>query len=193
MKLIRFSLTIIAVLVTGCDIQTGVAPTETVIAKSSDRDFGFTGIWLLVPKTEPPYGVDSLQLEIHRDANYDVTISNGTGKNEANLKANFRTHEISPEHPHAIVEIEIKNNGAIPYRRLAIAAVRDDNLYLWMIDGRKLSEPLFKDGASAVIEHFAFSTTVRCEPQSLLDSIARHSDVVIGDVQVFRRRPDLGK
>lgn len=181
---------IVAVLViAGCNRQTGVAPTETVISKSADRDFGFVGTWIEAPTPISPQRLEGrFQLQIARESDYTAILTDATGKGEGELKVNFRTHEISPEHPHAIVEIELKNNSDITYHRLALAAVKDDYLYLWMIDGRKLGEPLFKDGVTAVLEHFTLSTTVRCEPKQLLDSISKHAEEIVGDVQMFRRK-----
>lgn len=178
-----------AVIIAGCNVQTGLAPSETIIAKSADRDFGFTGTWLPEPNPKFPHqGDGTFQLQIEREIEYAAKVSDATGRNEGEFNVNFRTHEISPEHPHAVIEIELKNNEQITYRRLAIAAVKDDQLYLWMINGRKIAEPLFNDGVAAVIEHFTFSTTVRCDPKKLLDSISKNAKDILGDVQTFRRK-----
>ncbi|OYP29939.1 hypothetical protein [Rhodopirellula sp. MGV] len=132
-------------------------------------------------------------MSIERDGSYTAILVDAARKNSDQLAANFRTHEISKEHPHAIVEIELKNNERIVYRRLAIAAVEDDRLYLWMIDGRKIGEHLFDDGVTAVIEHFTFSTTVRCDSTQLLESLSKHSGDIVGGAQVFRRKPNAGR
>jgi hypothetical protein len=174
---------------TGCNVQTGIAPIDTIIPKSSDRDFGFSGTWLPAPNPNFPHKDDGiLQLQIARELDYTAIVSDASGRNEGEFTVNFRTHEISPEHPHAIVEIELRNNDEILYHRLAIAAVKDDQLFLWMIDGRKIGEPLFNDGVTAVIEHFTFSTSVRCDPKKLLDSISKHAKDILGDLQTFRRK-----
>jgi len=178
---------------TGCNVQTGVSPTETVIAESSDRDFGFEGTWLPMPNPDFDGDVDSYEMTIARDGDYTAVMQDPTGNDDGELTVGFRTHEMSKDHPHAIVEIELTNDGKIAYRRLAIAAVKDDHLNLWMIDGRKIGEHLYKDEIPAVIEHFTFSSTVRCDSKKLLESLTNHSAEIVGTVQTFKRKPKIGR
>ena len=177
----------------GCNVQTGVSPVDTVIAKSSERDFGFVGTWSPVPDDNFPLDKDTYEIVVALDAGYSVSIGDQSRDNNAKLNVNFRTHEISQDLPHAIVEIELIADDKIAYRRLAIAAVKDDHLYLWMIDGKKIAEHLYNDGVATVIEHFAFSTTIRCDPEKLLESMSKHSAAIVGTAQVFRRKPDKGR
>ena len=179
--------------VAGCNVQTGISPTETVITDCSDRDFGFVGTWLPVPNSDVPHDVATYHMTIKRDDAYTASLVDASGKIDDEPIVDFRTHQISEEHPHAIVELELKSDDRIAYRRLAIAAVKDDHLYLWMIDGRKIGEHRYNDGIAAVIEHFTFSTTVRCEPKQLLESLSKHSGEIVGIAQVFRREPEIGR
>ena len=175
----------------GCDTQTGVAPTETVIAKSSDRDFEFEGTWTPIPNDDFP-GNDTAGMTIKRDGDYTVDLHAWADLHGDEFTVGFRTHEISKDHLHAIVEIELTNDGQVEYHRLAIAAVQDDQLNLWMIDGKKIGEHLYNDDVSAVIEHLAFSSTIRCDSEKLLESLAKHSGEIVGPVQSFKRKPKDG-
>jgi hypothetical protein len=177
----------------GCNVQTGVSPTETVIANSSERDFGFIGTWIPVPNEDFPHDVATNEMKVARDDGYSVSIDDQFGDTNEKLSVSFRTHEISKDHPHAIVEIELTADEKIAYRRLAIAAVKGDHLYLWMIDGKKVGEHLYNDGVAAVIEHFTFLSTVRCDPENLLESLSKHSGDIVGSAQVFRRKPNIGR
>ena len=81
------------------------------------------------------------------------------------------------------------NGEEFAYRRLAIAATKNDHLYVWAIDGRKIGKHLYNNGVPAVIEHFTFSTTVRCKPEKLLQSLSEQWSDIVGTVQVFKRKP----
>ena len=177
----------------GCNVQTGLAPLETTIAESSERDFGFVGTWIPTPNPEFDADVDSYQMTIERDGGYTATLMEALDNDDGELIVQFRTHEMSEDHPQAIIEIELKNGENIAYRRLAIAATKDDHLYLWMIDGRKIGKLLYDDGIPAVLEHFTFSTTVRCKPDKLLQSLSKHSSDIVGAVQIFKRKPADGR
>ncbi len=184
------SLLLVALLfAAGCNTQTGVAPTEAVISKCSDRDFGFAGTWISTPDPVFRDEARTSEMSIERAGSYAVAVKDASGKSYDRFRIHFRAHEISKEQPRAVVEIEVKNDGAVTCRRLAIAEVKNDHLYLWMIDARKLGDHLYDDGVAAVIEHFTFSSTVRCDPQKLLECVVKHSEDVVGDVQVFRRKP----
>ena len=182
-------LTLFVLVFAGCDVQTGIAPVEVAIKKCSNRDFGFVGTWLPLSNEELAEDVTSFQMVIEREDEYTVVLD-GLSEEDDKLKANFRTHEISPDHPHAIVEIEFTLVEGISHRRLVIAAVKDDHLYLWTIDGRKVGEQLYQDGVAAVIEHSMFSTSVRCDSQKLIDSLSKYSSKITGTVQVFKRKID---
>ena len=177
----------------GCNVQTGLAPIDNTISESSKRDFGFVGTWIPTPNPEFDTDVESYQMTIARDGSYTATLNDSSNKLDEKLVVQFRTYEMSEDHPHAIVELELKNGEKIAYRRLAIAAAKDDHLYLWMIDGRKIGNHLFDDGVAAVIEHFTFSTTVRCDSRKLLQSLSEHSSDIVGTVQVFKRKPKNGR
>lgn len=184
---------IVLLCLVGCNVQTGLAPIDTTIADSSKRDFGLVGTWIPTPNPEFDADVDSYQMKIERDGSYTATLNDSSNKDDEKLIVQFRTHEISEDLPHAIVELELKNGEKISYRRLAIAATKDDHLYLWMIDGRKIGKHLYDDGVAAVIEHFTFSTTVRCDSDKLLQSLSKHSSDIVGLVQVFKRQPGDGR
>ncbi len=185
--------------VSGCNMQTGISPVEAVIKNSSDRDFGFEGTWVPLPNTGIPHeNAESHEMIIKRDGSYTATLIDGSRKNDDDddgdeFVIEFRTHELSTKHPHAIVEIELMRNDKIEHRRLAISAVIDDRLHLWTIDGRKAGELMYEEGVCAVIEHFTFSTTVRCDPKKLLEFLAKHCAELSGDEQVFRRKPKIGR
>ena len=172
----------------GCKTQTGVAPTETVIARSSDRDFGFEGTWVSESFSESVGDDSGTVLTITRDGDYVVKISDLDEDLAEGLEIVFRTHEIQRGQPHAVVEVELHQKEEVAYHRLAIAAVKDDMLYLWMIDGRKIGALLYENNVPAVIEHFTFSSTVRCDPEKLLAAVVKNSNAVVGDVLAFRRR-----
>lgn len=187
-------LIVLIVIVSGCSVQTGIAPVETVIPTNSDRDFGFVGTWIPVGTSDFPNDATTSLMEIVRNEDSYIASSVDTlGNSTDALTVDFRTHEISKDHPHAIVEIEMKNEDEIAFRRLAIAAVKDDSLFVWMIDGRKIGELLYDDGVAAVIEHFSFSTTVRCDSEKLLESLSKHSGNIVGTAQVFKRKPEIGR
>ena len=193
MRLLLLGCGVFLFCLSGCNVQTGLAPVETVIAESSDRDFGFAGTWIPTPSREfDADDVDSYRMTIEHDGVYTATLA-GSANSDDDEIVEFRTYEISEDFPHAIIEIELKNGKEIMYRRLAIAAAKDDHLYVWMIDGRKIGEHLFDDGVAAVIEHFTFSTTVRCDSKKLLQSLSDHSSDIVGTVQVFKRHPENGK
>ena len=185
--------TVVLLFLVGCNVQTGLAPIDTTIVDSSERDFGFVGTWIPTPNPEFDADVDSYQITIERDGSYTATMNDSSNKDDKKLVVQFRTHEMSEDHPHAIVELELKNGEKIAYRRLAVAATKDDHLYLWMIDGRKIGKHLYDDGVAAVIEHFTFSTTVRCDSKKLLQSLSEHSTDIVGTVQVFKRQPKNGR
>ena len=195
MRFLSLSFIAFATLLSGCNVQTGIAPLETVISKSADRDFGFTGTWIPVDNLDLGERVDieSYEMKIVRDDFYTAALADPAKKDGENLTVEFRTHEMSKDQPHAIIELEYKRNKAIVYRRLAIAAVKDDHLFLWMIDGKKIGEQLFNDNIAAVIEHFTFHSTVRCAPKKLLDSLSNSSSEIVGPAQVFKRKPKIGK
>ena len=193
MRLILMGCSVFLFYFVGCNVQTGLAPLETTISESSERDFGFVGTWMPAPNSELDANVDSYQLIIERDGAYTATLTDSPNKNDGNLVVHFRTHEMSKDHPHAIIEIELKDGDRVAYRRLAIAATQDEHLYLWMIDGRKIGKQLYEDGIPAVIEHFNFSTTVRCKPDKLLQSLSESSLDVVGTVQTFKRQPTDSK
>ena len=191
MRSIFFILAATAIVVTGCNVQTGVAPTETVIPKTSERDFGFTGTWTPVPDAKSDAeDLGEYEMTINRDGSYLATMKVTTDGVTDSFVAEFRTHEMSPDHPHAIVELEVKDLG---YRRLAIAAVKGDYLSLWTIDGRKIGKLLYDNEVAAVIEHSTFSSTVRCDPEKLLKTVADHSSDLVGSAQVFKRLPKDGR
>jgi len=75
---------------------------------------------------------------------------------------------------------------------LKITAVKEDHLYLWPINGRKLGEQLYSDKTAAVIEHFQNHSTVRCDSQALLDTIGKHTEKLIDPFQVMKRKGDAG-
>ena len=188
MRLILISCVVFLLCLSGCNVQTGLAPVENTIVDSSDRDFGFTGTWIPTPNPEIAADLDAYLLTIERDGLYTATLTDSSGESDEALVVQFRTYEISEDHPHAIVELECKDGEKIAFRRLAFAEAKDDHLYLWMIDGRKIGQHLFDDGIAAVVEHFSFSTTVRCESTELLKSLAKHSSKIVGPAQVFRRQ-----
>ena len=134
---------VVLLFLVGCNTQTGLAPIDTTIADSSKRDFGFVGTWIPEPNPEFDTDVESYQMTIERDGSYTATLNDPTNKDDEKLIVEFRIHEMSEDHPHAIVELELKNGEKIAYRRLAIAATKDDRLYIWMIDGRKIGKHLY--------------------------------------------------
>ena len=188
MRFLLLCLAGVSMILNGCNVQTGVAPVETVIPKSADRDFGFTGTWIPTPNPKLDVDLDVYEMTIKRDDSYTATLTDSSVEDA--LTVEFRTHEMSKDQPHAIIELECK---ALGYQRLAVAAVKDDHLYLWTLDGRKIGEHLFNDGITAVIEHFTFSSTVRCDPEKLLNSIAKHSTEMVGDAQVFERKAKISR
>jgi hypothetical protein len=188
----RFMLLALVLVCAGCNTQTGISPTETVIKKSSDRDFHFAGTWLPVPQRDQPAhpDLDAFKMVIERGEEYTATIRGPVENQEHVVTASFRAVEISKDHPHAIVEVTM-DGLFFKGRYLAVAAVQDDRLYLWAIDGRKLGEHLYNSGQAAVIEHFAYHSQVRCPPDKLLETIRAQARGVIGEVQVFHRQPKL--
>ena len=195
MKIPLFAFAVLAMLLSGCFVQTGLAPLEAIIDKGSDRDFKFEGTWRPESNPKLPHDIDTNSITIERaDDRQTYTATLRAPDNaDANLSMQFKTAEISSENPHAIAEIELRSNEGIAYRRLAIAAALDDKLFLWMIDGRLVGEHLYNDGTAAVIEHFAFSSTIRCKSDQLLATIRKHSRAVVGSVQIFVHVPEDGK
>ncbi|MEZ6097088.1 MAG: hypothetical protein R3C03_23175 [Pirellulaceae bacterium] len=171
----------------GCNVNTGLAPIEQVVSECSPRDFGFSGNWQAVPNPEFSYDAAASRMVIEFENDYRVRFIDPGGKADETTSVQFRTYEISPEQPHAIVEIEVLSGETIEYRRLAIVAVKDGYLCVWMIDGKKIGEYLFNGEVPAVIEHFPFSSSVRCNADKLLATIASHAREVVGNVQVFQR------
>ena len=144
--LLAFAVLISAV---GCNIETGLAPVETVIPKSSERDFGFVVTW--IPTPNPEVGsVDAFEITITSGETYKAVATDPSGEIDEVLAVEFQAHEMSPDHPHAIVELKYQYDKVNAYRRLAIAAVIEEKLYLWAIDGRKMAAHLFDDGVTAL-------------------------------------------
>ena len=170
-------------LVVACNVQTGVYPVENAIQKCSDRDFGFEGIWSAAQNDEVQQDLSLFQLEISRNESYSAMLSDSDGT--LKIEYEFRAAELSKKHPHAIVEIESKDGS---YRRLAIAVADERQLCLWMIDGRKIGSQLYDDGIAAVIEHFKFYSSIRCEPEKLIEFIRRNSSKITGSYQIFYRQ-----
>lgn len=181
-------LLVISFLTTGCSMQTGIEPTEQIIQESTDRDFGFSGTWYReLSPAEKEFGTEPYRMEISQNNHYNGNLTLGDDPGRGSISFEFRTHEISPDSSFAIVEIIWKNKPGADFHRLAIAVVENDRLGIWMIDGRKIGDLLYKDGATAVIEHFPYHSTVRCDQKKLLDCISKNLDNIRGDLWVFHR------
>ena len=59
---------------TGCNVQTGVSPTETIIDKSAGRNFDFEGTWLPMPSEGFPRDDSSYEMTITRDEDYTAVM-----------------------------------------------------------------------------------------------------------------------
>ena len=188
----RYLAVLILLLAAGCNGLDGVAPIESAIENSSERDFELTGTWIPAATSEEPLRDATVELTIKRDGDYTVTAVDTEDDDAEVFTAKFRTHELSKDHPHAIIELEYVDLYGKPHRRLAITAVKDDHLYLWPINGRKLGEQLYSDKTTAVIEHFPDHSTVRCDPKALLDTIGKHSEKLIDPFQVMQRKGGAG-
>ena len=176
----------------GCNTQTGLVPTETIVAESSNRDFGLTGTWNMTPDADLGDEVGNFQIVIERNGSYTATATDPTGEIDAKFVCEFRAYEISKDHPHAIIDLEVKEGWVTPLRRLFVVATKDDHLHIWPIDGHKIGEHLYDDGVSAVIEHATFSSTVRCDPKKLLKSISDHSADILGSPATYKRTAKNG-
>ena len=173
------AITTLAWALAGCNVPTGVAATESIIPKSVDRDFGFAGSWVLLPSAEPnrkDFG--ETRVTIEKGDSYLLQASNA--KVQAPLNFEFRAAEISAKLPYAIIEIEQRLGESMIHRRLGIAAVEDEKLYVWLLNGKRLGELLYEDGHGAVIEHHSLWTEVRCKPDHLLKTLREHSGQLIG-------------
>ena len=105
MRLVLIGCSVFLFGLTGCNVQTGLAPLEKTIAESSVRDFGFVGTWIPIPSPEFDADSDSYQMTIERDGAYTVKVTDSSGNDDDELVVQFRTHEMSEDHPHAIIEI----------------------------------------------------------------------------------------
>lgn len=175
--------------VAGCNVQTGIAPVEPVILNCSDKDFGFVGTWL--PELDPglPGEVGKFELEVQKGDSYIASITRPPREADDKLEVKFRVHEISEDHKLVIIEIELEDDRDVTHRRLAFAKVKENQLTVWLIDGRKVGGHLFDDGVAAVVEHFPYSSTIRCDAEKLLGSLSKHFDDIVGEPQVFFRKP----
>ena len=188
----RYLVLLFLSLAVGCNGLDGVAPIEPAIKQSSERDFGLSGTWIPAVTSEEPLRNATVELTIERDGDYTATAVDTESGDVEVFTATFRTHELSKDHPHAIIELEYTDLYGKPHRRLAITAVKDDHLYLWPLNGRKLGEQLYSAKTPAVIEHFPSHSTVRCDSKALLDTIGKHSEKLIKPFQVMKRKDEAG-
>lgn len=188
----RYLSIVVLVLAVGCNGIDGIAPVEPAIKQSSERDFELAGTWVPAATSEEPLQTATVELTIEQDGDYTATAIDTEIDGGEIFTAKFRTCEMSKEHSHAIVEIEYDDLFGGPHRRLAITVVKDDHLYLWPINGRKLAEELYTAKTAAVIEHFQNHSTVRCDSEVLLDTISKHSQKLVDPFQVMKRKGEDG-
>jgi len=183
-----FSAFAILIFAAGCNVQTGLAPVEPVITNSTDREFGFVGVWHPAESSGAADSHDSYEFAVTKGEIYNATAIDPSTEADRQSAVQFHAREISPHHPHAVVELIYKYDEKHVYRRLAIAAVLEDQLHLWTIDGKKIAEHLYEEEVTAVIEHSTFSSSIRCDGKQLLEAIKKHSGEIVGNVQVFERK-----
>ena len=190
MRLAIFSWPLVLLAFAGCNVQTGISPTEAVIKKSSAKDFNFEGAWVPGSGVDVPADVGECQLTIERgDKNvYFASIDRQLDDVKDSFRFQFRTAELLREQSYAIVEIEPQGGIGLLGRRLAIARATEKRLHVWMIDGRKVGDLLYEEGYGAVIEHDTFSTVVRCKPEQLVSTVRQHSREIVGCVWSFERK-----
>ena len=191
----RHLLLCVVLLLSGCGFETGLEPSEVVIAKSSERDFGFSGTWTMSHTGEDhDEGFQFTGVFIEKGAHYKATAID-TEEPELDLPPIvFRAEEISDQWPHAILEFEYEGiffDGM--QRRLAIANVDGNRLHIWKIDRRKLGKLLFDNKTPAVIEHSNSSSTVRCDSAELLGVLKQHAAELMQPLCTLKRKPEVGE
>ena len=178
-----------ALIACGCAIQTGLAPTETVIESPSIRDFGFAGTWKQVvdedlqvkPMTLTVKRTDKTQYEVSgREFLFDV------------FSLQFSAVEVSPDRDFAIVEAHISDATGFTHRRLFYAGVRGNELRVWSIHSGHLGDLLYDRGATAVLENSMQSSRVRCNPKILLEVLRENPRKLLGELHRFKRIPAGG-
>lgn len=171
--------------------QTELYPTSPIIVDGSDVNFGFEGDWkpidgLKVREKTPNYRLKIARVGDAKSYLVGLIGSDTVGDSPA-LQLRVNALPLAPGSGKAVIQIQSKEMTNDSYRRIALAAVNDDVLWLWMLDARNLGKHLFDDGHSAVIEHFHFYTTLRCKPEHLLDTIRKHPNAVVAEAERFRR------
>ena len=190
LKMMRSSIALlILVFFTGCTFETGISPTESIVNKNSKRDFGFTGTWIAPEENDyAKPGRPSFEINIKGEDKYLITVTVEDGFQSGEITLDARAHEISDKSRCALVEVDLKNGKELVARRLALAEVKGDRLYLWSLDRKKIANILYDNEVPAVIEHNSFSSVVRCKPRKLRKVLAENYDQLKSICEVFQRK-----
>ena len=174
----------LAIFLTGCEMDSQIAPAAPVIVEGSDFDFQFVGDWIAIPR-HPAGEKEEEHVYIGFDKEtkeYQVRFDG-----EWPFEMTARAVRIA-QTDYALIDLTLKNKDGETHR-IGYALQEKDQMYVWWVSEKRLASVAKANNLKVEFERFPLmGTVVKCDPSELLQVALENPKALAGSTSEILRR-----